>query len=167
MRNKSIALVFLLLVLNFFSHQTLSAQDVYPPSVLQLKAHVYDGEDKVEKAVIEFYQNEKLVKKMMTKKNGRFQFLLFKGNEYKVKIAKAGFVKEYIVVATKNTQDFSDKKYFFEFALDLKSVKKFKSSGVTEFDFPSAKISFSLEDDEYTHDKFYHKMVKEKIDKLK
>ena len=51
--------------------------------------------------------------------------------------------------------------------MDLMKTEEFEGLGLTAFDFPSAKINFSIEDDEYLHDIYYARNIKAKIKKLK
>jgi hypothetical protein len=164
---KTIITVFIITLLILLGNENLKAQKTYGPSVLEVKGYVYEGDEKMDGALVQLYQNEKVVKKILTKGNAKFEFILFKGLRYKIDIAKDGFVKEFIIIATKNSPDFSNKKYIFEFAVDLKKVEQFEGLGFTAFDYPSAKINYSVEDNEYVYDRFYDKMIKIRIAKLK
>jgi hypothetical protein len=155
------------MLLTVFSNEKLIAQKTtYKPSILEIRGYVNHGEVEIEKAIVLLYQNNKIVKKINTKKNGKFQFLLFRDLKYTIEVLKEGFVDERIDIYTKTSTDFSNKKYLYEFAIDLMKSDGFNGLGLTAFDFPSAKIIFSIEDDEYIYDSWYNKRVKTKIKKL-
>ncbi len=167
MKMKKIKRIFLVTLLALLANTGLKAQETFKSSILELKGYVYDGEEKVDGVMIRLYQNERVVKKVLTKRNAKFEFILFKNSRYKIEIVKDGYVKEFILVATKESPDYSNKKYVFEFGVDLKKLEEFKGMELTDFDYPSAKISYDVESNEYTHDKFYDKMIKTRIAKLK
>jgi hypothetical protein len=149
------------------SEKLLAQKTTFQPSILEIKGYVNHGEEEVENAIVLLFQNNKVVKKITTKKNGKFQFLLFRDLKYVIEVLKDGFIDERIDVSTKESTDFSNKKYLYEFSIDLMKTDEFSGLGLTSFDFPSAKIIYSIEDDEYTYDSYYHKKNKLRIKKLK
>lgn len=165
---KPTIIVLITVLLTLFSNGKLVAQETkYRPSILEIKGYVNHGEEEIEKALVLLYQNNKMVKKVNTKKNGKFQFILFRDLKYTVEVIKEGFITEEIVIATKTTNDHGNSKYLYEFSIDLMKTDEFEGLGLTSFDFPSAKINFSVEDNAYTYDTYYSKWVKSKIEKLR
>lgn len=165
---KSVIIVSITVLLITFSNEELIAQEIkYKPSILEVKGYVNHGEEEIEKALVLLYQNNKMVKKVYTKKNAKFQFILFRDLKYTIEVIKDGFITEEIVIYTKTTNDHGTSKYIYEFSIDLMKVEEFDGLGLASFDFPSAKINFSVEDNAYTYDTYYSKWVKSKIEKLK
>jgi hypothetical protein len=134
-------------------------------SILEIKGYVFHREEKMEKAFIKLYQNNKVVQMMYTKKAGKFQFLLFSGMQYMIEINKPGFVSERIQISTKEKTEFGGK-YLYEFRVDLMDEKKFKGVDISNLDFPTAIINYNIEEGEYMHDEAYSKQVKTDMKKL-
>ena len=157
----------LLLMIGFIllisGENTLFAQK---SSVLEIKGHIFHGEERIEKALVKLYQNNKVVQMMYTKKNGKFSFILFSGIQYMVEVSNPGFVPERIQISTKEPTEYSGK-YLYEFKVDLMSLKKFKGIDISSLDFPTAIIKYYKKEGEYLHDKVYSKSVKEELKKLK
>lgn len=135
-------------------------------SLLEIKGHTYHGEERIEKAFVKLYQNNKVVQVMYTKKNGKFGFILFSGIQYVVEVSKPGYVSERIQISTKEETK-SNGKYFYEFKIDLMSLKKIKGIDISSLDFPTAIIKYNKKAGEYLHDKAYSKIVKAELKKLK
>ena len=83
-----------------------------------------------------------------------------------IEVVKEGFIAERILISKEST-DFSDRRYIFDFCVDLMNAKEFEGLGLTAFDFPTAKINFCCDDNDYAYDEGYDKRVKAKINKLK
>jgi hypothetical protein len=135
-------------------------------STLIVKGYVFKGEEKVDKAFVKLYQNNKVVQMTYTKKGGKFQFILFSGMLYMVEINKPGFISERIQVSTEEETEFSGK-YLYEFKVDLINESKFKGVDVSNLDFPTALIKYNIEEGEYMHDVAYSNFVKIEMKKLK
>jgi hypothetical protein len=136
------------------------------PSILDASGYVLEDDKKVEGAIVKLYQDNLIVDKLSTKKNGRFRFMLFSDMEYMIEIDKTDCVKERIYLSTKNGGDLADK-YYFEFVVDLMKLKEFEGIDVSNLDFPTAIISYDADADEYVHDKMYSKSVRADLRKMK
>jgi hypothetical protein len=168
---KKIALyTSLLLTVFIFSafkvNSLLLTEYIIKSSVLEVKGYVLHKDDNVEAATIKLYQNNRIVKKMTTKKNGKFQFILFSDLEYTIEIEKKSMVTERIQVSTKTKTEFGGK-YLYEFRVDLLSANKFKGVDVSNLDYPTALIKYNPEEGEYSHDEEYAVFVKAEMKKLK
>lgn len=136
------------------------------PSVLDASGYVLEDDKKVEGAMVQLYQDNLIVDKLSTKKNGRFRFMLFSNSEYMIEISKPDCVKERVYISTKNEGDLADK-YYFEFAVDLMKLKDFEGVDVSNLDFPTAVINYDADADEYVHDKLYSKSVRADLRRMK
>lgn len=136
------------------------------PSVLDVSGYVLLDNNKVEGAIVKLYQDNIIVDKLITKKNGKFRFLLFSNFEYMLEISKPECVSERIYVNTKNEGDMDDK-YYFEFVADLMKLKEFEGVNMSNLDYPTAIIKYDFDEDEYVHDKVYSKNVKADLRKMK
>lgn len=136
------------------------------PSVLDVSGYVLLDNNKVEGAIVKLYQDNIIVDKLITKKNGKFRFLLFSNFEYMLEISKPECVSERIYVNTKNEGDMDDK-YYFEFVADLMKLKEFEGVDMSNLDYPTAIIKYDFDEDEYVHDKVYSKNVRADLRKMK
>jgi len=169
---KKYILITLLIIplLIFTSSKNKIVDNLYTPSkssVLELKGVVAYNETKAEKANIKLYQGNNVVGRHSTKKNGKFQFVLFSNFEYMIEIEKSGFITERISISTINDGKGMRNSYLFEFWVDLMSESEFKGVDVSSLDFPTALIKYNYEEDEYIHDKEYSNQVKKDLFKLK
>jgi len=92
-------------------------------NVLEIKGHVNHNEKSIEKVMVVLYQNNKAVNKLFTKKNGKFQFVLFSNINYTIEVSKNSFINEKIQISTKNNKA-NRGKYFYEFKIDLTKRSK-------------------------------------------
>jgi len=134
-------------------------------SSLVIKGYVFEGDEKVDGALVKLYQNNKVVQMTKTKKS-KFQFILFSGMRYMVEIIKPGSITERIQISTEEKTQFGGK-YLYEFKVDLMSVNKFKGVDISNLDFPTAIIKYNKDDGEYKHDAAYSKQVKLELKKLR
>jgi len=134
-------------------------------SSLVIKGYVFEGNEKVDGALVKLYQNNKVVQMTKTKKS-KFQFILFSGMRYMVEIIKPGSITERIQISTEEKTQFGGK-YLYEFKVDLMSVNKFKGVDISNLDFPTAIIKYNKDDGEYKHDAAYSKQVKLELKKLR
>lgn len=158
--------VFGLFVLPVFLLISAFAISNSSPSVLDMSGYVLLDDNKVEGAVVKLYQDNMIVNKISTKKNGRFRFMLFSDYEYMLEISYKDCVNERVYVNTKNKGDMDDK-YFFEFIADLMKLKEFEGVDMSNLDFPTAIIKYDADEDEYVHDKVYSKNVRADLRKMK
>ncbi len=135
-------------------------------NVLEIKGHVNHNEKSIEKVMVVLYQNNKAVNKLFTKKNGKFQFVLFSNINYTIEVSKNSFINEKIQISTKNNKA-NRGKYFYEFKIDLTKRSKFKGVDISSLDFPTALIEYNPSKGEYEHNKKYAKYVKSEFKKLK
>lgn len=136
------------------------------PSVLDVSGYVLEDDKKVEGAMVQLYQDNLIVDKLSTKKNGRFRFMLFSNSEYMIEIKKTNCVPERVYLSTKNSGNLADK-YYFEFVVDLMKLKEFEGVDVSNLDFPTAVINYDSDADEYVHDKMYSKSVRADLRRMK
>lgn len=155
-----------LLVTSFLLLFVISSKTILAQSVLDASGYILLDEKKVESAMIKLYQNNLIVDKQSTKKNGKFRFILFSNNEYMIEINKPGCVPERVYISTENSGNLADK-YYFEFAVDLMKLKEFEGVDVSNLDFPTAIIKYDSKADEYVHDKLYSKSVRADLRKMK
>jgi len=134
-------------------------------SSLVIKGYVFEGDEKVDGALVKLYQNNKVVQMTKTKKS-KFQFILFSGIRYMVEIIKPGSITERIQISTEEKTQFGGK-YLYEFKVDLMSVSKFKGVDVSDLDFPTAVIKYDKSNGEYAHDAAYSKQVKLDLKRLR
>jgi len=134
-------------------------------SSLEIRGYVYQDDEKVDKAMVKLYQNNKIVQMAKTKKS-KFQFILFRGNQYMVEIDKVGFISERIQISTMERTEFGGK-YLYEFRVDLIKASKFKGVDISNLDFPTAIIKYNPDEGEYMHDEEYSKKVRADMRKLK
>lgn len=161
---KKVIIISLLIALQFF----LIGAKVPPPtkpSSLEIKGYVFKNEDKVDKALVQLYQNNKVVQKAYTKKS-KFQFILFSDMRYMVEISMDGCITERIQISTKEKTEFGGK-YLYEFRVDMMDEDKFKGVDISDLDFPTALIQYDKEEGEYLHDQAYSNQVKKELKKLK
>lgn len=136
------------------------------PSILDISGYILMDDKKVEGAMVKLYQDNLIVDKMSTKKNGKFRFMLFSNSEYMIEISKPDCVAERVYVSTKNEGTMDDK-YYFEFIADLMKLKEFDGVDVSNLDFPTAIIKYDKGDDEYVHDKVYSRNVRADLRAMK
>jgi hypothetical protein len=136
------------------------------PSVLDASGYILEDDKKVEGAIVKLYQDNLIVDKLSTKKNGKFRFILFSNSEYMIEINKTDCVPERVYLSTKNAGDLADK-YYFEFVVDLMKLKEFEGVDVSNLDFPTAVINYDADKDEYVHDKMYSRSVRADLRKMK
>ena len=136
------------------------------PSVLDASGYVLEDDKKVEGAIVKLYQDNLVVDKLSTKKNGKFRFMLFSNSEYMIEINKTDCVPERVYLSTKNEGNLADK-YYFEFVVDLMKLKEFEGVDVSNLDFPTAVINYDVDADEYVHDKMYSKSVRADLRRMK
>jgi len=136
------------------------------PSVLDISGYILLDDKKVEGAIVKLYQDNLIVDKLSTKKNGKFRFMLFSDSEYMIEVSKQDCVDERIYISTKNEGTMDDK-YYFEFIADLMKLKEFKGINFSNLDFPTAIIKYDKDDDEYVHDKVYSKNVRADLRAMK
>jgi hypothetical protein len=159
--------LLLIITLTVFGVKSLQGQKKhFRPNVLLIRGFVSYGNQDIDSSLVLLYQNDKIVKKVQTERYSEFQFLLFRDSKYMIEIHKEGFIVERILISKEST-DFSDRKYTFDFCVDLMNVNDFAGLGITAFDFPTAKINFCCDDNDYIYDVAYDKKIKAKIDKLK
>jgi hypothetical protein len=164
---KPILALFLLITTILFSVESLFAQEKhYRPNILLIRGYVSYGNENIDSALVLLYQNDKIVKKVKTAKKSEFKFILFRDSKYIIEVIKEGFISERILISKEST-DFSDRKYIFDFCVDLMNAKEFEGLGLTSFDFPTAKINFCCDDNDYIYDVEYDNKIKVKINKLK
>ena len=136
------------------------------PSVLDASGYILESDKKVEGAIVRLYQDNLIVDKLSTKKNGKFRFMLFSNSEYMIEINKTDCVQERVYLSTKNEGAMANK-YYFEFVVDLMKLKEFEGVDVSNLDFPTALIKYDMDADEYVHDKMYSRNVRADLRKLK
>lgn len=164
---KTTVIITLVIMLIVFSNERVKAQEIrYRPNILLVNGYISHGKKKIEGAIVLLYQNDKLVKKVLTEKKDQFQFLFFRDSKYMIEIIKDGYITEKILISKEST-NFSRRKYFYIFRVDLMKIEEFKGLGLTAFDFPTAKIIFNDEDNEYVYDEDYGRIIKAEIEKLK
>lgn len=134
-------------------------------SSLEIKGYVFEGDKKVDGALVKLYQNNKIVKMTKTK-NSKFQFILFSGMRYMVEVDKLGSVSKRIQISTVEKTEFGGK-YTYEFMVDLMKASKFKGVDISNLDFPTAIIKYNPEEGEYMYDEAYGKQVRADLKKLK
>lgn len=160
-------IIVLITVLIVFGNERLKAQEIrYKPNILLVNGYISHGKKKVNRAEVLLYQNDKLVKKILTEKKDQFQFLFFRDSKYLIEIIKDGYITEKILISKEST-NFSRRKYFYIFRVDLMKIEEFEGLGLTAFDFPTAKIIFSKKYNEYIYDEEYAIAINAKIEKLK
>jgi hypothetical protein len=134
-------------------------------SSLEVKGYVFKGDEKVDKALVKLYQNNKIVQLATTKKS-KFQFILFSDMLYMLEISKEGCITERIQISTKEKTEFTGK-YLYEFKVDLMDESKFKGVDISDLDFPTALIKYDIVEGEYLHDAVYTEKVNQELKKLK
>jgi len=164
MRNVKIVSILLMLFVVLSSAVRISETSVKASSLV-IKGYVFEGNEKVDGALVKLYQNNKVVQMTKTKKS-KFQFILFSGMRYMVEIIKPGSITERIQISTEEKTQFGGK-YLYEFKVDLMSVNKFKGVDISNLDFPTAIIKYNKDDGEYKHDAAYSKQVKLELKKLR
>jgi len=132
---------------------------------VKITGYVFENDEKVDKAMVRLYQNNKIVQMTKTKKS-KFQFFLFSGKRYMVEIIKSGAITERIQISTVEKTEFGGK-YVYEFRVDLMKASKFEGVDVSNLDFPTAVIKYNTEEGEYMHDEKYTRQVKADLKKLK
>jgi len=135
-------------------------------NILEIRAHVIYRDSKIEGAVIKLFQENLVVKKYVTKSNGKFKFLLFGESEYMIEVSKDKFVTERISINTKvDGPIFANP--MFQFSIDLMKASKFEGIDLSRMDFPTALIKYDRKLEDYSYDKAYAKYVKGEINQLK
>lgn len=158
---KGISLLLLLLILISGTKMPGGTKS----SSLEIKGYVFKNENKVDKAMVTLYQNNKVVQKAYTKKS-KFEFILFSGLRYMVEISLDGCVTERIQISTLEKTEFSGK-YLYEFRVDMKDMDQFKGVDISDLDFPTALIQYNPDEGEYWHDEAYSNQVKKELKQLK
>src|SRR5689334_210835 len=87
---------FLVLLVSFFT-LTLAAQDW----TYVVNGRVLKGDNNLEGAVVTLYKNGAQTGSMVTKKNGKYSFVLEPNNDYTISYTKAGHCNKEVFVSTK------------------------------------------------------------------
>ena len=115
-------------------------------STLEVRGYLYEGDQKMDGAIVKLYQNNKIVQ-MTKSKKGKFQFILFSGTLYMVEVSKPDYISERIQISTKEKTEFNGK-YMYEFKVDLMKESMFKGVDMSSFDFPTALIKYNADEGE-------------------
>ena len=155
----SYSLSLILPVILFSSPTNLQSQNIAAFGVIK-----YESE-KVSGASVKVFQDGRLVEQMVTSRNRGYGFTLEYNTEYRIEIAKEGYLKEIILIDTEVPQDVLNLGDQILWEPDFELYKIMPEMTLDEFEKPVARYIFDKEYWGFLEDKKYQASVKSMLTK--